>query len=125
VREFIEELLRGELDAALARPRYGRRAKGTAGAPGHRHGSRRRALTGTFGTTEIAVPRARLEEGDGRTPEWRSQALRAYQRRTRAADALIASAYLAGTNTRRVRRALAALFGGAVGKDTVTGSGAR
>ena len=33
---------------------------------------------------------------------------------------LIASTYLAGTNTRRVRRALAALFGGAVGKDTVS-----
>ena len=33
---------------------------------------------------------------------------------------LIAGAYLAGTNTRRVRRALAALFGGAVGKDTVS-----
>src|SRR3979490_1031814 len=37
-----------------------------------------------------------------------------------AADALIASCYLAGTNTRRVRRALAALFGGTVGKDTVS-----
>ena len=36
--------------------------------------------------------------------------LRAYQRRTLTADALIAGAYLAGTNTRRVRRAL----GGAV-----------
>ena len=46
--------------------------------------------------------------------------MRAYQRRTKAADALIASAYLSGTNTRRVRRALAALFGGAVGKDTVS-----
>jgi transposase-like protein len=33
---------------------------------------------------------------------------------------LIASCYLAGTNTRRVRRALGALFGGAVGKDTVS-----
>jgi transposase-like protein len=40
--------------------------------------------------------------------------------RTLAADALIASTYLAGTNTRRVRRALKALFGGAVGKDTVS-----
>src|SRR6476620_8953154 len=29
-------------------------------------------------------------------------------------------AYLAGTNTRRVRRALAAVFGGAVSKDTVS-----
>ena len=43
-----------------------------------------------------------------------------YQRRTQAADALIAGTYLAGTNTRRVRRALAALFGGTVGKDTVS-----
>jgi putative transposase len=49
-----------------------------------------------------------------------SKVVRSYQRRTRAADALIASAYLSGTNTRRVRRALAALFGGAVGKDTVS-----
>ena len=40
----------------------------------------------------------------------RSQALRAYQRRTLAADALIASSYLSGTNTRRVRRALVTLF---------------
>ena len=48
------------------------------------------------------------------------RALRAYQRRTHAAEALIASAYRAGVNTRRVRRALTALFGGAVGKDTVS-----
>ncbi len=38
---------------------------------------------------------------------------------TRQVEALIAGAYLAGTNTRRVKRALAALFGGAVGKDVV------
>jgi putative transposase len=43
-----------------------------------------------------------------------------YQRRTLAADALIAGRYLAGTNTRWVRRALGALFQGAVGKDTVS-----
>src|SRR6476661_3746499 len=55
-----------------------------------------------------------------RRPNGRAQTLRAYQRRTLAADALIASTYLAGTNTRRVRRALAALFGGTVGKDTVS-----
>ena len=35
-------------------------------------------------------------------------------------EALIAGAYLAGTNTRRVQRALAALFRGAVGKDVVS-----
>src|SRR5258708_31159312 len=91
-----------------------------AGVAGHRHGSRTRSLTGTFGPIEIAVPRARLNTPDGKTAEWKSQTLRAYQRRTLAADALIASTYLAGTNTRRVRRALAALFGGTVGKDTVS-----
>src|SRR5882762_607261 len=123
-RQFIEELIRGELDAALSRPRYGRGrmpdGEERAGVTGHRHGSRTRSLTGTIGPVEIAVPRARLNTPEGRTTEWKSQALRAYQRRTLAADALIASTYLAGTNTRRVRRALAALFGGAVGKDTVS-----
>jgi len=123
-REFIEELLRGELEAALSRPRYGRSPmsgrEGRASVAGHRHGSRTRSLIGTFGPIEIAVPRARLTTADGKTTEWKSQTLRAYQRRTLAADALIASTYLAGTNTRRVRRALAALFGGTVGKDTVS-----
>ena len=123
-REFIEAMIRGELDTVLARPRYRRSQtagnEGGAGIAGHRHGSRTRSLTGTFGPIEIAVPRARLNTPEGKTTEWKSQALRAYQRRTLAADALIASTYLAGTNTRRVRRALGALFGGAVGKDTVS-----
>jgi putative transposase len=123
-REFIEGMICGELDTALARPRYSRSRmvgnEGRAGIAGYRHGSRTRSLTGTFGPIEIAVPRARLNTPQGKTTEWKSQALRAYQRRTLAADALIASTYLAGTNTRRVRRALAALFGGAVGKDTVS-----
>lgn len=127
IRGFIEELIHEELDATLARPRYGRQAKGiegstdsAAGAAGHRHGSRPRTLMGTFGKVEIDVPRARLQGSDGKTTEWKSSALRAYQRRTLAADALIASTYLAGTNTRRVRRALAAVFRGAVGKDSVS-----
>ena len=126
VREFIETMISSELDAALARPRYARRpaGQGDAGVPaeavGHRHGRRTRTLTGTFGATELSVPRARIAAGDGRTVEWRSKALGAYQRRTKAAEALIVSTYLAGTNTRRVRRALAALFGGAVGKDVVS-----
>jgi putative transposase len=61
------------------------------------------------------VPRARIVGEDGKTSEWKSKSLRAYQRRTKAADALIAGAYLSGTNTRRVRRALSAVFKGAVG----------
>jgi len=126
VRGFIETLVEEELATALSRPRYGRRPEPPAAdhaeepIVGYRHGHRMRSLTGTFGPTQIAVPRARIVEKDGKTMEWKSKALRAYQRRTRAADALIASTYLSGTNTRRVRRALAALFGGAVGKDTVS-----
>jgi putative transposase len=125
VRGFIETMLEEELDDALSRPRYGRRkapADGNAAAPlvGCRHGHRKRALTGTFGKTEIAVPRARVMGEDGKTREWKSQCLPAYQRRTKAADALIAGAYLAGTNTRRVRRALRAVFAGEVGKDVVS-----
>ena len=125
VRGFIETMLEEELDEALSRPRYGRRKPGqdesgvAAAVAGHRHGHRKRTLTGTFGKTDIEVPRARLAGADGKTSEWKSTGLRAYQRRTKAADALIAGAYLAGTNTRRVRRALQAVFAGAVGKDVV------
>jgi putative transposase len=125
VRGFIGTMLEEELDAALSRPRYGRRkANGNEDAAalvvGCRHGHRKRTLTGTFGKTEISVPRARIKSEDGKTNEWKSKSLRAYQRRTKAADALIAGAYLAGTNTRRVRRALKSVFAGAVGKDVVS-----
>src|ERR1700716_3410036 len=126
-REFLQAMLEAELEMVLARSHYARRAKpssddaeGVVGTTGHRHGHRSRSLLGSFGQVEVEVPRARLNIPDGKTTEWKSQALRAYQRRTLTADALIASSYLAGTNTRRVRRALAALFGGAVGKDTVS-----
>jgi len=127
VRSFIEGMIEAELETALSRRRYGRSAttkdeadSAPAGLSGHRHGHRSRSLMGTFGRVEIRVPRARLMTADGKTSEWKSKTLPAYRRRTRAADALIAGAYLSGTNTRRVRRALAALFGGAVGKDVVS-----
>src|SRR3981081_4272296 len=127
VREFIHAMIEGELDMSLSRPRYARGAKpsighgeGAIGAIGHRHGHRSRSLLGSGGRVEIEVPRSRMNTADGKTTEWKSKALRAYQRRTLVADALIAGAYLAGTNTRRARRALASLFGGAVGKDTVS-----
>src|SRR6266852_2531582 len=127
VRGFIQAIIEGELDEKLQRPRYGRRPKslssvddGGIAVSGHRHGHRSRSLTGTFGRIALEVPRARLVGADGKTSEWKSKVLRAYQRRTLAADALIASAYLAGTNTRRVRRALKALFADGLGKDVVS-----
>lgn len=116
IRRFIEELLEEEVAAALQRGRYER----AAGAAGYRNGHRERQLVGTFGPVSVSVPRARVRAATGAQQEWRSQVLPAYKRLTRQAEALIAGAYLAGTNTRRVRRALAALFGGAVGKDTVS-----
>ena len=115
IRGLIEEMIEQELGAALGRGRYER-----GGTAGHRHGRRKRRLTGSFGPVEIAVPRARLRAGDGSTREWRSAALPRYARRTRQVEALIAGAYLSGTNTRRVQRALAALFRGAIGKDVVS-----
>ena len=47
-----------------------------------------------------------------------------YARMTRQVEALIASAYLSGTNTRRVKRALGALFKGAVARTSSVGCGA-
>src|SRR3954453_7887184 len=113
VRGFIEELLEGEeLTAALGRSRHERAA---AEPNGYRNGTRERRLLGSFGPVQISVPRARMAAEGGGTQEWRSAALPRYARMTRQVEALIAGAYLSGTNTRRVKRALAALFKGAVG----------
>src|SRR4051794_19615390 len=117
VRGFIEELLEQELTQALGRSRHERAA---AAPNGYRNGTRERRLLGSFGPVEISVPRARMTTEGGGTQERRSAALPRYARLTRQAEALIAGAYLAGTNTRRVKRALAALFTGAVGKDVVS-----
>ncbi len=88
VRGFIETMLEAELSEALSRPRYGRRRLGedeaTPSVVGMRHGHRERTLTGTFGKTRFFFfffPH--------NPHEWRSGSLRVYQRRTRAADALI------------------------------------
>ena len=117
VRRFIEAILEEELQAALGRGRYERSVEGSKG---HRNGHRERQVIGTFGAEAVMVPRARLVDGDGRAIEWLSQGLRRYQRLTKKAEALIASVYLAGTNTRQVKRALFGLFEGAVSKDVVS-----
>ncbi|MET4102190.1 transposase-like protein [Roseovarius sp. MBR-78] len=117
IRGTIEAVFNEELDSFLGRLRYGR---GAAAVKGYRHGHRDRQITGTFGSETISVPRVRVEDEAGRVREWRSKALPRYQRLTRTAEALIASVYLSGTNTRRVKRALFALFKGAVSKDVVS-----
>src|SRR3954452_13976288 len=115
VRAFIEELLEEELEGALGRGRYER----DGAAKGHRHRRRPRRLVTSFGPLELTVPRARLRDAAGER-EWRSELLPAYRRLSRRAEALVAQAYLAGVNTRRVRRALAGLFAGRGGKDAVS-----
>ena len=117
VRAFIDAIWEAALEAALGRGRYERTGEGPRG---WRNGHRDRQVIGAFGPETVRVPRARLAREEGGTAEWRSKGLRRYQRLTKRAEALIAGAYLAGTNTRRVRRALAALFDGAVGKDVVS-----
>src|SRR5271165_6687625 len=67
------------------------------------------------------MPRARIENNDGRRREWRSQIIPRYQRRTERVDEAILGVYLSGTNTRRLRGALAPLLRGApLSKDAVS-----
>jgi putative transposase len=117
IRGTIEAVFNEELNGFLGRLRYGREA---GAAKGYRHGKRDRQIIGTFGSETISVPRARIADEAGKVSEWRSKALPRYQRLTKTAEALIASVYLSGTNTRRVKRALFALFKGAVSKDVVS-----
>jgi putative transposase len=117
VRATIEAMFEEELAAFLSRLRYGR---GDGPVNGYRHGHRERQLTGTFGTEKVRVPRARIEDEDGEVTEWRSKALPRYKRLTKKAETLVAAVHLAGTNTRRVKRALFGLFEGAVSKDVVS-----
>jgi putative transposase len=116
VQSYLRELLELEVTAALGRLRYGRQGQ----AKGYRNGHRSRELIGTQGRMRIQVPRARVVDDAGNLREFNSALLPKYQRLTPRAWGLIASAYLAGVNTRRVRRALGSLFGGAVSKDTVS-----
>src|ERR671921_412218 len=100
-------------EASFIPSHYGRAAH-AGGKPRERH------LVGSFGPVQVSVPRARMTDAEGGTREWHSSALPRYARMTRQVEAMIAGAYLAGTNTRRVKRAFAALFRGAVGKDVVS-----
>src|SRR6266516_674290 len=66
VRQFIQAMIEGELDATLLRPRYGRLAK---------HAAADKVVPSAVGRVEIEVPRARLEGANGKTTEWQSTRL--------------------------------------------------
>ena len=106
------------MDAFLFRVNY---ARGQGEVKGYRRDRQERQLTSTLATETVSVPRSRLQDGSGHSSEWRCQALRAYK----MLEALIPSAYLAGTNTRRVKKSLFVLFQGAVSKDVVAVPGAK
>ncbi len=118
IRETIEELVEEELDAALGAARSERVGAKRAG---YRHGTRERTLTTSLGPTTFAMPRARVTDRDGQRREWRSQVVGRYERRTERVDEALLGVYLSGTNTRRVRGALAPLLRGApLSKDAIS-----
>jgi len=117
IRETIEAIVEEELEAALG---AGRSARVGASRHGYRHGTRERTLTTSLGPTTFALPRARLVK-DGATTEWHSATIARYQRRTARVDEALLGVYLAGTNTRRLKGALAPLLrGGPMSKDAVS-----
>ena len=61
-------------------------------------------MTTANGLQELDVPRGRLIDQDGNSREFRSEIVPRYARRTLAA-------YLAGVNTRRIRKVLSPLLG--------------
>src|ERR1022692_3118791 len=118
IRATIETIVDEELEGALGAARS--RRVGLVRV-GYRHGKRERTLTTSLGATTIAMPRARIEGADGRRREWRSRIIPRYQRRTERVDEAILGVYLSGTNTRRLRGALAPLLRGApLSKDAVS-----
>jgi transposase-like protein len=118
IRETIEELVKEELDAALGASKSAR-----VGEPrqGYRHGTRERTLTTSLGPATFAMPRARIQQGDGTRAEWRRETVRRYERRTTRVDEAILGVYLAGGNSRRIKGALAPLLkDGPLSKDAVS-----
>lgn len=107
IRQAIQMVLEEELDEALGCGRYER--GGSRG--GYRHGSVKRRITTPNGPQTLEVPRGRLVDGDGKSTEFRSKIVPRYARRCREVDEAILGVYLAGANSRRIRKALAPLLG--------------
>jgi putative transposase len=115
-REWIEELIEEEFEAAMGLGWYER----GEGRRGYRKGTRKRSVTSRNGCHQIAMPRGQYIESDGKK-EWNSQILPPYQRRTDEVEDALVMTYLSGTNTRRIKPALAPLLeGAALSKSTVS-----
>src|SRR2546422_691495 len=113
-RGLIDAIVEEELEAALGAAES---ARVGAARQGYRHGTRERTLTTSLGPTTFAMPRARLRTAEGASVEWRSDLVPRYQRRSERVDEAILGVYLSGTNTRRIKGALAPLLlGGTPGR---------
>jgi transposase-like protein len=107
VLEAIQAVLDEEVAAALGVERHERGKQ----RQGYRHGATQRVVTTATGRQTLTVPRARVRDGQGGTREFQSELLPRYQRRTREVDEAILNVYLAGANSRRIKRALEPLLG--------------
>src|ERR1700674_1652223 len=117
-RGLIDAIVEEELEAALGAAESAR--VGPA-RQGYRHGTRERTLTTSLGPTTFAMPRARVRTAAGATAEWQSALVPRYQRCSERVDEAILGVYLSGTNTRRIKGALAPLLrGGPLSKDAVS-----
>jgi transposase-like protein len=107
IREAIQVVLGEELDAAVGCEAYERSTL----RRGERNGTVTRTITTREGVQTLEVPRGRLYNEDGSTREFRSEILPRYARRIREVDEAILGVYLAGGNSRRIRKALEPLLG--------------
>lgn len=106
-REAIETVLEEELTAALGSEAYER----SDDRRGYRNGVQVRTITAEGGSREVQIPRGRLIDDEGTTSEFRSEILPRYARRTKEVDEAVLGVYLAGANSRRIRKALEPLLG--------------
>jgi transposase-like protein len=107
LREVIQDVAEEELNTALGVDPYAR----SSDRRGYRNGTQERSVVTEHGPTELCLPRARLFTNAGETQEWRSSVVPRYQRRTHKVDEAILGTYLAGANSRRIRKALQPLLG--------------
>lgn len=107
VREAVQELLELELDETIGALRHER----SQARSGYRNGHSSRRIVTEAGPIELSIPRARIAASKGGTREHRTAIVDRYQRRTRRVEEAILGCYLGGTNSRRIRKALAPLLG--------------
>jgi len=117
-RDWIEQMVKEELEAALG---VGRHERGD-GRRGYRKGRRSRTFTSRNGKHTIEMPRGEFFEPDADGKKaWTSQLLPPYVRRSDEVEEALTMSYLSGLNTRKVRGALTPLLEGAsLSKSTVS-----